>query len=67
MVLLSWIQSVLNGANIEHFVMDGHMSVLEGSAAAIPRRVLVPAHDYAYAIEVLKAAEPDVGTLNLDS
>ena len=65
LVLLSWIQSVLNEANIKVFVMDGQMSVLEGSAAAIPRRVMVSEEDYRAAIKVLKAAQSDVDNLVL--
>ena len=65
LVLLSWIQSVLNEANIKVFVMDGQMSVLEGSAAAIPRRVMVSEEDYTVAIKVLKLAQSDVDNLVL--
>ena len=38
---MSWIRSVLDDAGIELFVMGTQMSVLEGSANAIPRRVMV--------------------------
>ena len=40
LVLLSWIRSVLDEAGIEFFIADTQMSVLEGSANAIPRRVM---------------------------
>ncbi|MQA65328.1 MAG: methyltransferase [Alphaproteobacteria bacterium] len=40
-VLLSWAEALLAGEGIETYVLDRHMSVLEGSAAAIPRRLMV--------------------------
>jgi len=45
-VLLSWIQTLLSQEGIESFVFDSHMSVLEGSANAIPRRLMVIDDDY---------------------
>ena len=59
-VHLSWIKSVFDEANIPIFVMDEQMSVLEGSANAIPRRVMVSQEDYAQAIKILKDAESDL-------
>ena len=41
---------------IETFVLDGHMSVLEGSAAAIARRVMVTDEDYERAKALLRDA-----------
>lgn len=61
--MLSWIQSVLDEANIRVFVMDGQMSVLEGSANAIPRRVMVNEEDHAEALKVLKDAQSDMDGL----
>jgi len=43
LVLLSFVQSLLEGDGIEHLLLDGHMSVVEGSLGVLPRRVLVPA------------------------
>ncbi|GAA0772555.1 DUF2007 domain-containing protein [Roseibium denhamense] len=40
-VLISFLESILDDAGIKHFVADGNMSILEGSLAMIPRRVLV--------------------------
>jgi putative signal transducing protein len=40
-VLISAIQALLDGARIPHLVLDGHMSVLEGSLGILPRRILV--------------------------
>lgn len=40
-VLISFLESILDEAGIKHFVADGNMSILEGSLAIIPRRILV--------------------------
>ena len=40
-VLLSFLSVLLKDAGIAHFVADGHMSILDGSIGAIPRRLLV--------------------------
>jgi hypothetical protein len=41
-VVLSFAASVLRDAEIDHTVADAHMSVIDGSIGAIPRRILVP-------------------------
>ena len=63
LVLLSWVQSVLNEAEIELFVLDSGMSVLEGSANAIPRRIMVSEKDYVNALQILRHAQSEVGGL----
>ena len=40
-VLLSLVESLLNEAGIGFFVADRHVSLMEGSIGAFPRRVLV--------------------------
>ena len=40
-VLISAVQALLNGAEIPHVLLDGNMSVLEGSIGILPRRILV--------------------------
>ena len=40
-VYLSYAQAVLSDAGIEHLVFDTHMSVIEGSIGALPRRLMV--------------------------
>ena len=40
-VTLSFAQAVLKEAQIECFVMDQYMSLMEGSVGAIPRRLMV--------------------------
>ena len=41
LVKLSFLGAVLRDGGIETIVLDQHMSVLEGSAGAIPRRLMV--------------------------
>lgn len=57
-VRLSFLQSILAEAGIETVVLDQHMSILEGSAAAIPRRLMVAAEDEREARALLAAVEP---------
>lgn len=45
-VLISWLQALLADSNIDCIVLDAHTSVLEGSAGAIPRRVMVIDEDH---------------------
>jgi hypothetical protein len=59
-VHLSWIKSVFDEANISIFVMDEQMSVLEGSANAIPRRVMVREEDYVQAMKILEDAQSEL-------
>jgi len=55
-VLLSWLQSLLRQEGIESFIFDSHMSVLEGSANAIARRLMVIDDDYDMARETMAEA-----------
>lgn len=55
-VRISWLTALLADQQIEAFVLDTHTSVLEGSASAIPRRLLVSDHDFEAANRVLAAA-----------
>lgn len=55
-VLLSWIQSLLRQEGIESFIFDSHMSVLEGSANAIPRRLMVVDDEYELARQTMTDA-----------
>lgn len=41
MVLVSFVRSLLDDAEIPHLVLDNHMSVVEGSLGILARRVLV--------------------------
>ncbi len=56
MVFLSWVEALLGAEDIETFVLDGHMSTLEGSAGAILRRMMVADEDYEQARRLLEDA-----------
>ncbi|GHD43251.1 hypothetical protein GCM10017083_09120 [Thalassobaculum fulvum] len=56
LVRLSYLEALLRAEGIESLVLDGHMSVLEGSAGAIPRRLMVTGDDHDRARRVLEAA-----------
>ena len=56
MVKVSWVRALLADAGIEALMLDQHTSVLEGSAGAIPRRLMVIDEDYERACQVLRDA-----------
>lgn len=58
-VLISFAESLLREAGIASLVADQHMSVIEGSIGAFPRRLLVQAGDAATARRVLTQAGLD--------
>ena len=45
-ILINWLQIFLKNSGIETVVFDAHMSVLEGSAGAIQRRLMVLDEQY---------------------
>jgi len=55
-VRLSFLAALLADAGIEAFLLDGHTSVLEGSAGAIQRRLVVNTDDYLRAHRLLSDA-----------
>lgn len=55
-VLLTWLAALLRDEGIETVVFDTHTSILEGSANAIPRRMMVIDDDFEPARRVLIAA-----------
>ena len=57
-VYLSYAQAVLKEAGIEALIFDGHMSILEGSIGALPRRLMVPDADEVTARKILSEADP---------
>ncbi|QXM25326.1 DUF2007 domain-containing protein [Elioraea tepida] len=61
LVRLSFLRAVLAEAGIATFVLDEHMSVLEGSAAAIPRRLMVAAEEEEAARALIAASDRDGG------
>jgi hypothetical protein len=56
MVRLSFLTALLADAGIEAVLLDLHTSVLEGSAGAIPRRLVVSPDNYARACRILRDA-----------
>jgi hypothetical protein len=55
-VRLSFLMALLRDAGIGSVVLDGHVSVMEGSIGAIPRRLAVSADDAGQANRVLREA-----------
>lgn len=55
-VLISWLSALLADIGVEAVVLDGHTSVLEGSANAIQRRLMVVEDDAERARRTLDAA-----------
>jgi hypothetical protein len=52
-VLVSAIGALLDSANIDHFVADQNMSIIEGSLGILPRRILVHDDDVQAARQIL--------------
>lgn len=61
-VEISWAEAILRAAGIECVVFDQHMSILEGSIGALPRRVMVADEDLFLARRVLEGARPEAGS-----
>ena len=57
MVLISYVEALLGEAGIGHLVLDGNMSILEGSIGIIARRVMVTEDDLGAAIRLMREAE----------
>ncbi len=55
-VLISAVEAVLREAGVHYFVADQHMSVLEGSAGFLQRRVCVAGDEADKARRVLREA-----------
>jgi putative signal transducing protein len=60
MVLISYIESMLNDAGIRHHVMDINMSVIEGSLGVLPRRIMVDSDQVSWARRIVKEADIDI-------
>ena len=56
-VLISFVGSLLRDAEIEHFVADEHMSILDGSIGALPRRVMIDESQVDQARRLLRDAD----------
>jgi hypothetical protein len=55
-VLITAIEALLKGAQIEHMVVDRNVSVMEGSIGIFPRRILVDEEQFDAARQLLKEA-----------
>ncbi len=55
-VLLTYVNSLLSDAGIPSMVADVHVSVVEGSIGAFPRRVLIAAEDWNESVAILTEA-----------
>ncbi len=55
-VRLSFLHALLRDAGIECLLLDGHVSAVEGSIGAIPRRLVVLAADEVRARSVIEDA-----------
>lgn len=56
MVLISFVEALLADAGIAHFVLDGNMSVVEGSLGILARRLMVDEEDLESARRILRDA-----------
>jgi len=52
--VIAFATALLEGEGIEVFLMDVHMSVLEGSIGILPRRMMVRERDHFRATAVLR-------------
>jgi hypothetical protein len=59
LVLIGFLQSLLENANIPVFVADMHISSLEGMIGVFPRRILVPEDHVAQARRLIREAGLD--------
>jgi Putative prokaryotic signal transducing protein len=57
LVYLSWAQAILAGAGIPCLLLDDHVSGVEGSIGAIPRRLMVEDHQLEAARRLLDQAK----------
>ena len=64
-VLISFVQVTLADAGIEVLVLDTHASILEGSASAIPRRIMVMDADLETANQILKTRESELNGVRI--
>lgn len=51
---MAYVQALLQGEGINCFLIDVHMSVLEGSIGILPKRVMIAQQDEARARRVLR-------------
>jgi hypothetical protein len=56
LVHLSWARAMLAAEGIDSFLLDDHVSGVEGSIGAIPRRLMVAEEAFERALRVLERA-----------
>lgn len=56
-VLISFVESLFREAEIATHIADAHMSIMEGSIGALPRRILVREADWSRAAQLLEEAD----------
>jgi hypothetical protein len=59
-VVLSYATHVLEESGIAALVFDTHASVMDGSMAIVPRRLMVADEDFTRAERLLREAIPEV-------
>ena len=64
-VLISFVQAALADARINAIVLDSHTSILEGSASAIPRRIMIENADLERAKQVLSTKENELNGIRI--
>lgn len=60
-IRLGFLQALLRDAGIESVLLDQHISAMEGSIGAFPRRLAVRDEDAAQAKRILRDAGEDEG------
>jgi len=58
-VVLSYAADVLTQAGIESVVFDTHASIMDGSMAMVPRRLMVLDEDFSRADALLRQVVPE--------
>ena len=59
--VIAFAQALLEGEDIDSFVLDVHMSVFEGSLGILPRRLMVLERDWVEARSIIRANGIDEG------
>jgi hypothetical protein len=59
-VVLSYATHVLEESGIAALIFDTHASIMDGSMAMVPRRLMVADEDFARADKLLREAVPEV-------
>lgn len=65
-VFISWVRATLSGEGIETVILDGHISLVEGSIGAFPRRIMVDDDQFARARAVVDAGPMAISAEDLD-